>query len=772
MINSPGKSILDSIDILRTIGRTGSALGLILEKPSDDESPVQLKRKENLSTILLFIYTQAMTLWKKISLSHLTRLKTGLELEAILEDIWDLVMKKLELSSSSSQSIIDAPISQGPSFDYEQPREKCVKSEIEELEQLLPYLQGYRHLLFQKLLDLATSSSPSSNTDIHTHDSHIDSEKIMKHKETGDENDETMKLKNWILQKALQILESGHVGPEALKEWKKQRHVILNELTQSYLYLQDVQATEKCLEMLMQEKPIPITTWFYKLQFEMSLRQEDDIVYSNEADRCFQQILEYPDFHEVMKSAEFILSANIALSSNGQQQKHTALITSIYDQICHNFPEKQIAVRIDQVNYLLRKTYSTTTGANCPKSWTEIAHEVMEDLIQKDKQARLGASDRQLIQQSIHEASCLYFNREQYLECLDWCCQGLTFVLEKEDQSRIKRIMSKAQMALEHVDQALTLANEALQLHQCTLNVFIVFQVHLRKLTANRNTKSEIKNQEKILSSLLSDLLHSPDFCVEDLGAFGNEARKYNQTGIMIEILRELSSCLLQQLQEPLNPKKELPLPFGVVIQHLMQLTQHAPSTAREEEKEDKKELIPVSSSSPSILAYGNLALQGLQCINEIVAEKRDHQRHQHGNANSDDNRKNENAHGVNTFGSSIVLEWIHGACHNEGILNKDFQAFHLASKLAQQGQVMFPSVSATTNWKQKQSQSLLVSISLQMELLEDLEIREVQSLLSDAKECYALFQLLESSSSSVEDEIKPYLVGVVSFIIGSKVYH
>ncbi|EEY66205.1 uncharacterized protein PITG_03758 [Phytophthora infestans T30-4] len=126
----------ECVDVLRSYGRVGM---LMLESASID-----CEKCEEYLSLAEESFSSSMQLWSRIGLSHLTKFKQGLELEEILDDLWDFWMDRVR----TLQLLTQRP-------DYSPGDSRDMVSSLHELKMLAPYKPSYA----SSLLDLMTSVS-------------------------------------------------------------------------------------------------------------------------------------------------------------------------------------------------------------------------------------------------------------------------------------------------------------------------------------------------------------------------------------------------------------------------------------------------------------------------------------------------------------------------------------------------------------------------------------------------------------------------------------
>ncbi|KAF1777166.1 hypothetical protein GQ600_27684 [Phytophthora cactorum] len=127
---------MQCIDVLRSFGRVGM---LMLQSASIDSE----KCEEYLS-LAKESFSSAMQLWSRIGLSHLTKFKQSLELEDIVDDLWDFCVDRVRVLQLLAQR-----------SDNSLEEFRDIVSSLHELKMLAPY----KILYASTLLDLMKSVS-------------------------------------------------------------------------------------------------------------------------------------------------------------------------------------------------------------------------------------------------------------------------------------------------------------------------------------------------------------------------------------------------------------------------------------------------------------------------------------------------------------------------------------------------------------------------------------------------------------------------------------
>lgn len=203
----------ECIDVLRSFGRVGSLL--LAHAKTDPERCQQYLQSANTA------FTDCHEIWSQIGLSCLTKLKRDLELEEILDDLWDFNMDRIRVLQLTSGSSATNDISQGTSAD--------VNGTIEalgELQMLVPYMPGYRLQLLQLLKDTSDSYKAAG-----------------RHQELVLLTEEALRV--------CESLDNGFDGGNDEEETQRQfKQKLLVNVLGSFGAIQDFQRAEMCFSLL------------------------------------------------------------------------------------------------------------------------------------------------------------------------------------------------------------------------------------------------------------------------------------------------------------------------------------------------------------------------------------------------------------------------------------------------------------------------------------------------------------------------------------------
>eukprot|EP00644_Phytophthora_capsici_P000065 jgi/Phyca11/74777/gw1.4.451.1 len=135
----------ECVDVLRSFGRVGM---LMLESASID-----CEKCDEYLKMAKEAFSSSIQLWSRIGLSHLTKFKHGLELEHVVDDLWDFCAGRVRVLQLMTDHSSNSPA------DF-----RDILSSLHELKMLVPYKTAY----VSSLLDLIKSVSDGySQTSCH-----------------------------------------------------------------------------------------------------------------------------------------------------------------------------------------------------------------------------------------------------------------------------------------------------------------------------------------------------------------------------------------------------------------------------------------------------------------------------------------------------------------------------------------------------------------------------------------------------------------------------
>lgn len=276
----------ECVDVLRSYGRVGM---LMLESASFD-----CEKCEAYLALAKESFSSSMQLWSRIGLSHLTKFKQGLELEDIVDDLWDFCVDRVrvlrllaERSDNSSEEFRD------------------IVSSLHELKMLAPYKLSYA----SSLLDLMTSVSDGYSKAAH-HELQVSFAEEALRVSDSLENDEDESF------------------PELVTSFKQ--HVLIN-LLQSLCSTGDIERAETCYQLIPANREPKVLLLMIKIyvenkQFDKARRlilllfEQDSLDDSILAARTYAQGLSFSDkgldVYRVLtdnyRDAEFAINLDIA----------------------------------------------------------------------------------------------------------------------------------------------------------------------------------------------------------------------------------------------------------------------------------------------------------------------------------------------------------------------------------------------------------------------------------------------------------------------------
>lgn len=204
----------ECVDVLRSFGRVGA---LLFNSASAD-----LERCQRYFRFAEDAFACCQKIWSQIGLSFLTKLKHDVELDEILEDLWDFNMDRirvLQFVRQNDDGVLRVDSLQGVNGTVEA---------LGELQMLVPYMPAYR----VHLLKLVVETS-----DIY--------------KKAGRHQEQVL-----LAEEALRLVDSmdssmNEVEDEALTQFKQR---LLVNVLESFGALKDLQRAETCFALLPQSR--------------------------------------------------------------------------------------------------------------------------------------------------------------------------------------------------------------------------------------------------------------------------------------------------------------------------------------------------------------------------------------------------------------------------------------------------------------------------------------------------------------------------------------
>lgn len=290
------------IDVLRSLGRMGT---LMLESAKLDFDRCQqyLRLSEE-------SFSSCYAIWSQIGLSYLTKLKQDLELEEVLEDLWDFSMDRIRVLQLLA----------GGDDDRSPGGVDAVVEALSELQMLVPYMPAYK----ANLLKLVKETS-----DVF--------------KQAGRHQEQVM-----LAEEALRVCDSLDTRMESddeavLQQFKQS--LLVNAL-ETFGAMQDYQRAETCYSLLPKSRDSEAVLVMAKIYIEAKLFdkalyylrilfEQDSLSNSMHGARLYAQALSYSDsslkiYHELERNygdskleISLDLACSLAFSETADRRKRS-----------------------------------------------------------------------------------------------------------------------------------------------------------------------------------------------------------------------------------------------------------------------------------------------------------------------------------------------------------------------------------------------------------------------------------------------------------------
>jgi hypothetical protein len=138
----------ECVDVLRSFGRVGM---LMLESASAD-----CERCEEYLAMASEAFSSSIQLWSRIGLSQLTKFKQGLELEDVVDDLWDFCLDRVRVLRLLVEQSNDA------SMQFQD-----IVSSLHELKMLAPYKASYASCLLDLMASVSDGYCKAAQHELH-----------------------------------------------------------------------------------------------------------------------------------------------------------------------------------------------------------------------------------------------------------------------------------------------------------------------------------------------------------------------------------------------------------------------------------------------------------------------------------------------------------------------------------------------------------------------------------------------------------------------------
>ncbi|KAH7479482.1 uncharacterized protein KRP23_6272 [Phytophthora ramorum] len=408
----------ECVDVLRSFGRVGMFL---LESASVDcencEAYLELANEA---------FSSSMKLWSRIGLAHLTKFKQGVELDDVVDDLWDFCTHHVRVLQL---------ISQRPDNSAGEARD--IVSLLNELKMLAPYKPSYA----SSLLDLMRSVS--------------------------DEYSQTAQheLQVVFAEEALRVSESlendaDENFSELVTSFKQ--HVLLN-LMQSLCANNDIERAEACYQLIPVNRNSKVLLPMIKLYV--------DNEHFDKAHRLLLSLFQQDNFDDSILGAR-TYAQGLSFSIKGMD---------IYRHLAINYGDCAHAINVEIACNL------AVEESNRYRAMSELKRIGLE-LLEMERLGESGDNRLvQRVQQTIFDALQLALNSNQHEDCLKWADAGLASASSADDKATYMRTMSRSCLQLERYTEAGEWAEKAFAEEPSKQSLFTVFQVALQTKSSASN---------------------------------------------------------------------------------------------------------------------------------------------------------------------------------------------------------------------------------------------------------------------------------------------
>ncbi|KAG2766687.1 hypothetical protein PC129_g88 [Phytophthora cactorum] len=430
----------ECIDVLRSFGRVGM---LMLQSASIDSE----KCEEYLS-LAKESFSSAMQLWSRIGLSHLTKFKQSLELEDIVDDLWDFCVDRVRVLQLLAQR-----------SDNSLEEFRDIVSSLHELKMLAPYKILYASIL----LDLMKSVS-----DEYRH--------VAPHE-----------LQVSFAEEALRVGESlendgDENFPELITSFKQ--HMLVN-LLQSLCASGDIERAETSYQIIPDNRDPKVLLLMNKLYVDSKQFEK--------AHRLLQLLFQQDCFDDAIVGARTFAQA-LSFSDKG---------LNIYRELADNYGDADFAINVDlacNLAFIESKRYDSIDELK------RIGCALLEE--QRSGQA-VDSKHILRVQQTIFDALQEALNSNQHEDCLKWADAALATVSTPQDKAMYMRITSRSCIQLGRDSEALDWAENAFATEPSKQSLLALFQATIEaKPDASKEKLAVIMEQLKARDDFeIDDLL-------------------------------------------------------------------------------------------------------------------------------------------------------------------------------------------------------------------------------------------------------------------------
>ncbi|ETI43583.1 hypothetical protein, variant 1 [Phytophthora nicotianae P10297] len=396
----------ECVGVLRSFGRVGM---LMLESASIDCA----KCEEYLS-LAKESFSSSMQLWSRVGLSHLTKFKHGLELEDIVDDLWDFCVDRVRVLQLLAQRSDTSP---------EDSRD--IMSSLHELKMLTPYKTSYASSLLDIMLRVSDDYKHATLQDLQVP----------------------------FAEEALRIGESLENAadenfPELITSFKQ--HLLMN-LLQSLCASGDIERAEACYQLIPDNRDRKVLLLMNKLYVENKQFEK--------AHRLLQLLFQQDCFEDSLAGAR-TFARGFSFSDKG---------LDIYRELASNYGEADFAINVDiacNLAFVEGKRYEAIDELK------RIGCALLEE--QRNGQA-IDKKHILKVRQTIFDALQEALNSNQH-DCLKWADAALATVSTSQDKAMYMRIISRSCIQLGRDSEAFEWAEEAFATEPSKQSLLAVLQ--------------------------------------------------------------------------------------------------------------------------------------------------------------------------------------------------------------------------------------------------------------------------------------------------------
>ncbi|GAB9469195.1 hypothetical protein Gpo141_00006481, partial [Globisporangium polare] len=465
----------ECIDVLRSFGRVGT---LLLENAKTD-----IERCQQYFSFANEAFSCCHQLWSQIGLSFLTKVKQDLELEEILEDLWDFNMDRIRVlqfiesggvgnSSGNSDRTINATV-----------------EALGELQMLVPYMPTYRvHLL--KLV--------KETSDIY--------------KKAGRHQDQVL-----LTEKALGVcdlmdscFEDGE--EETLQQFKQS---LLVNVLETFGAMKDFQRAETCYSLLPRLRDSEAVLIMVKISVNAQLYDK--------ALSYLKILFELDNLDRSIRGARIYTQA----------QAYSDESLEVYQALERNYGDNNLEINLDLACNL-------AFSGVAERRMMSIVE--LKRLASKTQELGSCSKHAERIHRTIFDAAQHNLNHHAYEECIEWASLGNSLAFSEQESGLYLRMLSLSNLRLGRTELALKLAREAARADPSKKSLFCLFNAELEKLTLEGQATKSFK--DVIVDLKARDDFEVADLIA--LGKVAHDAGPAKQMAVL-EILDELCALVAQR---------------------------------------------------------------------------------------------------------------------------------------------------------------------------------------------------------------------------------